>query len=145
MERALSGFNKVVTSYADAIAGIADNMTVMIGGFGLCGIPEGLIAAVHEQEPKGLTCISNNAGIDGFGLGLWLNKRQILKKTMFSFDLLIVLYCVIYLVLIIRILKKAKLKNPKLNIKKWFLSESISIPGFLIFSLMMIRLLMKLF
>ena len=82
MERALSGFNKVVTSYADAIAGIADNMTVMIGGFGLCGIPEGLIAAVHEQEPKGLTCISNNAGIDGFGLGLWLNKRQI--KTMIA-------------------------------------------------------------
>jgi hypothetical protein len=64
---------------------------------------------------------------------------------MFSFDLLIVLYCVIYLILIIKILKKAKLKNPKLNIKKWFLSESLSIPGFLIFSLMMIRLLMKLF
>ena len=64
---------------------------------------------------------------------------------MFSFDLLIVLYCVIYLVLIIRILKKAKLKNPKLNIKKWFLSESLSIPGFLIFSLMFIRLLVKLF
>lgn len=78
----MSGLNKVVTSYADALAGLTDNMTVMIGGFGLCGIPEGLIQQVYEQEPKQLTCISNNAGVDGFGLGLWLEKRQI--KTMIS-------------------------------------------------------------
>lgn len=76
----MSGFNKVVSSYDDALAGLTDNMTVMIGGFGLCGIPEGLISKVQEMGVKGLTCISNNAGVDGFGLGLWLEQRQI--KTM---------------------------------------------------------------
>lgn len=74
------GFNKVVHSYAEALTGFTDNMTVMVGGFGLCGIPEGLIKAVHDMGTKGLTCISNNAGVDGFGLGMWLDKRQI--KTM---------------------------------------------------------------
>ncbi len=76
----MSGFNKVVDNYDDALQGITDNMTVMIGGFGLCGIPEGLIAKVKELGVSGLTCISNNAGVDGFGLGLWLEQRQI--KTM---------------------------------------------------------------
>lgn len=71
------GFNKVVHSYEDALRGFQDNMTVMVGGFGLCGIPEGLIKTVYELGVKGLTCISNNAGVDGFGLGLWLEKRQI--------------------------------------------------------------------
>ncbi len=76
----MSGFNKVVTTYDEALAGLQDDMTVMVGGFGLCGIPEGLIKAVYDKGTKGLTCISNNAGVDGFGLGIWLEKRQI--KTM---------------------------------------------------------------
>jgi 3-oxoacid CoA-transferase subunit A len=71
------GFNKVVSSYDEALNGLQDGMTVMVGGFGLCGIPEGLIQKVYDLEIKGLTCISNNAGVDGFGLGLWLEKRQI--------------------------------------------------------------------
>lgn len=78
----MSGLDKVVNSYADALAGIQDNMTVMVGGFGLCGIPEGLINYVHDLGIKGLTCIANNAGIDGFALGRWLEKRQI--KTMIA-------------------------------------------------------------
>ena len=78
----MSGLNKVVTSYDEALNGLTDNMTLMAGGFGLCGIPEGLIKAVHEKGVKGLTCISNNAGVDGFGLGLLLEKRQI--KTMIA-------------------------------------------------------------
>jgi 3-oxoacid CoA-transferase subunit A len=76
----MSGFNKVVASYDEALAGLADGMTVMVGGFGLCGIPEGLIQKVKEMGTKDLTCISNNAGIDGFALGMWLENRQI--KTM---------------------------------------------------------------
>ncbi|MFT5521436.1 MAG: 3-oxoacid CoA-transferase subunit A [Enterobacterales bacterium] len=76
----MSGFNKVVSNYDEALQGLTDNMTVMVGGFGLCGIPEGLIAKVQEMGVNGLTCISNNAGVDGFGLGLWLEQRQI--KTM---------------------------------------------------------------
>ncbi len=72
-----NGFNKVVKTYAEAIEGFQDGLTVMVGGFGLCGIPEGLIQAVYDSGVKGLTCISNNAGVDGFGLGLWLEKRQI--------------------------------------------------------------------
>jgi 3-oxoacid CoA-transferase subunit A len=78
----MTGFDKRVSTYQQALAGVSDNMTIMIGGFGLCGIPEGLIAEVHKMEIKGLTCISNNAGVDGFGLGLWLEKRQI--KTMIA-------------------------------------------------------------
>jgi 3-oxoacid CoA-transferase subunit A len=76
------GFNKVVKNYDEALAGLKDNMTVMVGGFGLCGIPEGLIKKTYELGVKGLTCISNNAGVDGFGLGILLEKRQI--KTMIS-------------------------------------------------------------
>jgi 3-oxoacid CoA-transferase subunit A len=76
------GFNKIVSSYDEALDGLADNMTVMVGGFGLCGIPEGLIRKVYELGVQGLTCISNNAGVDGFGLGIWLEKRQI--KTMMA-------------------------------------------------------------
>ncbi|QDQ28726.1 CoA transferase subunit A [Chitinimonas arctica] len=73
----MSGFNKVVNSLDSALAGFQDGMTVMVGGFGLCGIPEGLIRSVYEAGHTGLTVISNNAGVDGFGLGLWLEKRQI--------------------------------------------------------------------
>lgn len=71
--------NKVVNSVEEAIEGVADNMTFMLGGFGLCGIPENSIGALSESGIKGLTCISNNAGVDDFGLGLLLQKRQIKK------------------------------------------------------------------
>lgn len=75
----MSGFNKIVQSYEEALAGIESNMTVMVGGFGLCGIPEGLITAMRDTGVKGLTCISNNAGVDDFGLGLLLQTKQIKK------------------------------------------------------------------
>lgn len=75
----MNAFNKVVRSYHEALAGFDHNLTVMIGGFGLCGIPEGLIQHVHQMGFSGLRCISNNAGIDDFGLGLWLQKKQIEK------------------------------------------------------------------
>ncbi|WP_341501630.1 CoA transferase subunit A [Gallaecimonas sp. GXIMD4217] len=75
----MAGFNKVVTSYQEALAGLKDDMTVMVGGFGLCGIPEGLIAAMRDSGARGLTCISNNAGVDDFGLGLLLQTKQIKK------------------------------------------------------------------
>ncbi len=78
----MAGFNKVVTSYEDALQGLTDGMTVMVGGFGLCGIPEGLIRRMVDMGVSGLTCISNNAGVDDFGLGLLLQKKQI--KTMIA-------------------------------------------------------------
>lgn len=71
--------NKVVASAKEAIKGIDSNMTIMLGGFGLCGIPENCIAALSETNISGLTCISNNAGVDDFGLGLLLKKHQIKK------------------------------------------------------------------
>jgi 3-oxoacid CoA-transferase subunit A len=76
--------NKVFTNADDAVKDIPDNATLMLGGFGLCGIPENCIAALVRSGVKGLTCISNNAGVDGFGLGLLLNTRQI-KKMMSSY------------------------------------------------------------
>lgn len=71
--------NKVVQDAKQAIQGIEDNMTLMLGGFGLCGIPENCISALVDANTHGLTCISNNAGVDDFGLGLLLKKRQIKK------------------------------------------------------------------
>jgi 3-oxoacid CoA-transferase subunit A len=71
--------NKVVYSAEEAIAGLQDGMNVMFGGFGLCGIPENAIAAILKKGTKNLTCISNNAGVDGFGLGLLLENKQIKK------------------------------------------------------------------
>lgn len=71
--------NKVFASAAEAVADIADNMTVMAGGFGLCGIPETLILALRDRGVHGLTCISNNAGVDDWGLGLLLRTRQVRK------------------------------------------------------------------
>ncbi len=68
-----------VNSVQEALAGISDNMTIMLGGFGLCGIPENSIAELVKMNVSGLTCISNNAGVDDFGLGLLLQKRQIKK------------------------------------------------------------------
>jgi 3-oxoacid CoA-transferase subunit A len=76
----MSGFDKVVKTYDEALAGLKNNMTVMVGGFGLCGIPEGLIRKMYEMNVNGITCISNNAGVDGFGLGVLLERNQI--KTM---------------------------------------------------------------
>ncbi|HRY33214.1 MAG TPA: CoA transferase subunit A [Bacteroidales bacterium] len=71
--------NKVVKDAYEAIRDIGDNATIMVGGFGLCGIPENLLIALSESRVRGLTCISNNAGVDGFGLGKLLNTRQVRK------------------------------------------------------------------
>ena len=76
----MAGLDKVVPDLDAAMKGITNDMIVMVGGFGLCGIPEGLIQKLADSNAKGLTCISNNAGVDGFGLGKLLEKRQI--KTM---------------------------------------------------------------
>ena len=71
--------NKVVASADEAIREIRDGMTLVVGGFGLCGIPENLIAALVRKKVKGLTCVSNNAGVDDWGLGLLLQTKQIRK------------------------------------------------------------------
>ena len=71
--------NKTVKSVHDGLDGIQDNMTFMLGGFGLSGIPENAITALAKSGVKGITCISNNAGVDDFGLGLLLQNRQIKK------------------------------------------------------------------
>src|ERR1044072_6605788 len=70
---------KVVANADEAIADIQDNATIMLGGFGLCGIPENCIAALVRKGVKNLTCISNNAGVDDFGIGLILQKKQVTK------------------------------------------------------------------
>ena len=71
--------NKVVSDAKAALSGITDGMTILVGGFGLCGIPENCIAAMVECGVTNLTCISNNAGVDDFGLGLMLKQKQIKK------------------------------------------------------------------
>ena len=71
--------NKIHSSAEEAIKGVEDNMTILLGGFGLCGIPENLIVALRDSGVKNLTCVSNNAGVDDFGLGLLLQTRQIKK------------------------------------------------------------------
>lgn len=71
--------NKKVSSVEQALEGIQDGMTIMLGGFGLCGIPENSIAQLVKMNVTNLTCISNNAGVDDFGLGLLLQKKQIKK------------------------------------------------------------------
>ena len=75
----MSGFDKVVGSYEEAMAGLEDNMTIVAGGFGLCGIPENLIKEIKRMGTRGLTVASNNAGVDGKGLGLLLEDKQISK------------------------------------------------------------------
>jgi len=76
--------NKVFTNAIDALKDVEDGAIIMLGGFGLCGIPENCIAALVKKGVKNLTCISNNAGIDDFGLGMLLKTRQI-KKMMSSY------------------------------------------------------------
>src|SRR5438094_875115 len=71
--------NKVLSRAADAVALVPDGATIMMGGFGLCGIPETLIAALHARGAKNLTVISNNAGVDDFGIGVLLRARQVRK------------------------------------------------------------------
>ena len=71
--------NKVIANAQEAIKGIENGMTLMLGGFGLCGIPENCISALVDSGVNDITCISNNAGVDDFGLGLLLQKRQIKK------------------------------------------------------------------
>lgn len=76
--------NKVRKNAIEATVDIKDGCTIMLGGFGLCGIPENLISALVEMNVKNLTCISNNAGVDDFGIGLMLQKKQ-LKKMIASY------------------------------------------------------------
>ena len=71
--------NKVFKNAEEAVKDINDNAVVMLGGFGLCGIPENCIAALVKKKVKGLTCISNNAGVDDFGIGLMLQQKQVKK------------------------------------------------------------------
>src|SRR5712671_2508136 len=71
--------NKVLASAAEAVATIPEGASIMMGGFGLCGIPENLIAALHARGTTGLTVISNNAGVDDFGAGVLLRSRQVRK------------------------------------------------------------------
>ena len=76
--------NKVVLNADEALNGLKDNMTLMVGGFGLCGIPENCITALVKKGAKGLTCISNNAGVDDFGLDFLL-KARLIKKMISSY------------------------------------------------------------
>src|SRR5437588_5342157 len=77
--------DKVYPNAKSSLEGLLhDNMTIAAGGFGLCGIPENLIAAVHESGVKGLTIVGNNAGVDNFGMGILLPARQV-KKVMASY------------------------------------------------------------
>src|SRR4029450_3352044 len=71
--------NKVLKSADEAVGRIPDGATIMMGGFGLCGIPENLIAALHRRGTKLLTVVSNNAGVDDFGIGILLRSRQVTK------------------------------------------------------------------
>ncbi len=75
---------KVFKNATEALTGVQDNMTYLVGGFGLCGIPENCISALRDSNVKNITCVSNNAGVDDFGLGLLLQTRQI-KKMLSSY------------------------------------------------------------
>ncbi|WQG58219.1 CoA transferase subunit A [Pseudomonas sp. RTB3] len=75
----MAGFDKRVASYEEALAGLEDGMTVLAGGFGLCGIPENLINEIKRRGTRDLTVVSNNCGVDGFGLGVLLEDHQIRK------------------------------------------------------------------
>src|SRR5688572_8484341 len=71
--------DKVLTTAAAAVALVPDGATIMVGGFGVCGIPENLVAALHARGTRNLTIVSNNAGLDGFGVGKLLAARQVRK------------------------------------------------------------------
>ena len=71
--------NKKVDSIEEALKGVSDHMTFMLGGFGLCGIPENCISALADSRVSNLICISNNAGVDNFGIGLLLANKQVSK------------------------------------------------------------------
>ncbi|HXR52332.1 MAG TPA: CoA-transferase, partial [Steroidobacteraceae bacterium] len=73
----MAGLDKRVATCAEALEGLEDGMTIAAGGFGLCGIPENLIQEVRRRGTSGLTVISNNCGVDDFGLGVLLQTRQI--------------------------------------------------------------------
>jgi 3-oxoacid CoA-transferase subunit A len=75
----MPGFDKVVSSYSEAMDGLVDGMTLLAGGFGLCGIPENLIAEIKRKNTQQLTVVSNNCGVDDFGLGLLLINKQVKK------------------------------------------------------------------
>ncbi|WP_432698186.1 CoA transferase subunit A [Marinobacterium sp. YM272] len=75
----MAGFDKVVSCYEEAMAGLDNGMTLIAGGFGLCGIPENLIAQIKRMRVRDLTVVSNNCGVDGFGLGILLEDHQIRK------------------------------------------------------------------
>ena len=80
----MAGFDKVVSSYEAAMEGLKDGDTIIAGGFGLCGIPEGLIKQIKHMQTKNLTVVSNNCGVDNFGLGILLQDKQI-KKVVASY------------------------------------------------------------
>jgi len=80
----MAGFDKVVSSYEAAMEGLKDGDTIIAGGFGLCGIPEGLIKQIKNMQTKNLTVVSNNCGVDDFGLGILLQDKQI-KKVVASY------------------------------------------------------------
>ena len=80
----MAGFDKVVSSYEAAMEGLKDGDTIIAGGFGLCGIPEGLIKQIKAMNTKELTVVSNNCGVDDFGLGILLKDKQI-KKVIASY------------------------------------------------------------
>ncbi len=75
----MAGFDKVVGSYEEAMEGLQDGMTIISGGFGLCGIPENLIGEIKRKGTRDLTIVSNNCGVDGFGLGVLLEDKQVKK------------------------------------------------------------------
>eukprot|EP01156_Anaeramoeba_ignava_P008089 Anaeramoba_ignava/a355898_23.p1 GENE.a355898_23~~a355898_23.p1 ORF type:complete len:234 (+),score=12.82 a355898_23:98-799(+) len=75
----MAGFDKRVSTYEEALAGLKDGMTILAGGFGLCGIPENLIKQIQRLGTRELTVVSNNCGVDDFGLGLLLQQKQIKK------------------------------------------------------------------
>lgn len=82
----MAGLDKRVATYHEALEGLTNEMTILAGGFGLCGIPENLIAEVRHRGVTGLTVVSNNCGVDGFGLGVlleccWIALRQDLSAT----------------------------------------------------------------
>ena len=77
--KTMAGFDKRIASYDEALAGLTDGMSIVAGGFGLCGIPENLIEQVRRMGVRNLTVVSNNCGVDDFGLGVLLKERQIRK------------------------------------------------------------------